>query len=156
MGDESAKRAAQEFLAAKIIEEGQTREAQLNQEAAITLGPTLWKRVASTVTSQCRDWNSVTNEQSLTCKRHSAISASCVPEGPIRWSCIMDSRKGFIIIKNSARPENEPDTILRIVGYSNGSGRDAHLVRSTSEPVNLELLILGHLRVLAGLSRLAE
>lgn len=89
MGDESAKRAAQEFLAAKIIEEGQTREAQLNQEAAITLGPTLWKRVASTVTSQCRDWNSVTNEQSLTCKRHSAISASCVPEGPIRWSCIM-------------------------------------------------------------------
>jgi len=35
MGDESAKRAAQEFLAAKIIEEGQTREAQLNQDYAL-------------------------------------------------------------------------------------------------------------------------
>src|SRR5271167_47120 len=157
MGDESAKRAAEEFLAAKIMEEGQTREAQLNQEAATTLGPTLWKRVASTVTSQCRDWNSVTNEQSLTCRE--------TPLGDLRILCAgrpyqmvvhYDSRKGFIIIKNSARPENEPDTILRIVGYSSGSGRDAHLVRSTSEPVNLEPLILGHLRVLAGLSRRAE
>ncbi len=55
MSDESAKRAAKEFLAAKIIVEGQTREARLNQEVAIALGPTLWKRVASTVISQCRD-----------------------------------------------------------------------------------------------------
>ncbi len=157
MANENAKRAAEEFLAAKLAEESQLLEAQLNEQAAIALGPTVWKRVAATVNSQCRDWNAVTNEQTLSCRE--------TPLGDLRILCAgrtyqmivhYDSRKGFVTIKNSARPENEPDTILRIVGYSNGTERDAHLVRSTSEPVNLDMLILGHLRVLAGLSRRAE
>lgn len=55
MADENAKRAAEEFLAAKLAEESQLREAQLNEQAAIALGPTVWKRVAATVNAQCRD-----------------------------------------------------------------------------------------------------
>ena len=39
MADESAKRAAQEFLAAKLSEEGQLYEDKVNLEAAIALGP---------------------------------------------------------------------------------------------------------------------
>jgi hypothetical protein len=157
MGDESAKRAAEEFLAAKIAEENQTRESQLNQEAAIALGPTVWKRVVATVTSECHDWNAVTNEQTLSCKETALgdLRLWCVGR-PYQMIVHYDSRKGFVTIKNSARPENEPDTILRIVGYSNDTGRDAHLIRSNGEPVNLDRLILGHLRVLAGLSRRAE
>jgi hypothetical protein len=42
--------------------------------------------------------------------------------------------------------------ILLIEGYPTESGRDVHVVR-TDEPVNLDMLILGQLRVLAGLSR---
>jgi hypothetical protein len=146
MGDESAKRAAEEFLAAKIAEENQTRESQLNQEAAIALGPTVWKRVVATVTSECHDWNAVTNEQTLSCKETALgdLRLWCVGR-PYQMIVHYDSRKGFVTIKNSARPENEPDTV-----------RDAHLIRSNGEPVNLDRLILGHLRVLAGLSRRAE
>lgn len=157
MADESAKRAAEEFLAAKIAEENQAREAQLNREAAIALGPAVWKRLAASVNSQCRDWNVVTNEQTLSCRETPLGDLRIVCAGrPYQMTVHYVSAKGMVIIKNSARPENEPDTILRIVGFVNGSGRDAHLVRSTDEPVNLEMLILGHLRVLAGLSRRAE
>jgi hypothetical protein len=46
MADESAKRAAQEFLAAKLCEEGQQYENKVNLEAAIALGPKVWKKVA--------------------------------------------------------------------------------------------------------------
>ncbi len=157
MADESAKRAAEEFLAAKIAEEDQALEAQLNLEAATTLGPTVWKRVAASLTSQCHEWNVVTNEQTLSCKETALGDLRIWCAGRAYQMIVhYDSKKGFVIIKNSARPENEPDTILRIMGYSNGAGRDAHLVRSTGEPVNLDMLILGHLRVLAGLSRRAE
>jgi hypothetical protein len=66
-----------------------------------------------------------------------------------------DPRTRLVTIKNSARPENEPDTTLRIEGYATEDGRDAHLVRN-NEPVNVDMLVLGHLRVLAGLSRRAD
>ncbi len=157
MADESAKRAAEEFLAARIAEESQAQETQLNLEAAISLGPTLWKRVAASLTSQCQEWNVVTNEQTRSCKETALGDLRIWCAGrPHQMIVHYDSRKGFVIIKNSARPENEPDTVLRIMGYANGAGRDAHLVRNTGEPVNLDMLILGHLRVLAGLSRRAE
>ena len=68
-----------------------------------------------------------------------------------------DPRTRLVSIKNTARPENQPHTVLRIEGYATEEGRDAHLVRNSNrEPVNLDMLILGHLRVLAGLSRRAE
>jgi len=66
-----------------------------------------------------------------------------------------DSKKLLIVIKNTARPEHEKDAILLIEGYPTGTERDARLVRN-NEPVNLEILIVGELRVLAGMSRRAN
>jgi hypothetical protein len=63
-----------------------------------------------------------------------------------------DSRKLLIFIRNSARLEHETDVIMRIEGYSTDSGRDTRLVRN-DQTVNFDMLILGELRVLAGLSR---
>ena len=82
MADESAKRAAQEFLAAKLSEEGQLYENKVNLEAAIALAPKVWKKLADTVIANYREWNAVTGEQSLTCRRRPwAICASAAPAG---------------------------------------------------------------------------
>lgn len=156
MRDESTKRAAEEFLAVRISEEAQNLENQLNQEAAIALGPTVWKRVVTNVANQCLEWNAVTNEQSLACKETALGDLRILCAGrPYQMLVHYDSRKGLVIIKNSARSEGEPDTVLRIEGYAIDGGRDARLTRNF-EPINLDMLILGHLRVLAGLSRRAE
>jgi len=157
MADESAKRAAQEFLAAKLSVEGQLYEDKVNLEAAIALGPRVWKRLADTVLAHCSEWNSVTGEQSLTCKETALgdLRIRCVGRELYQVLIHYDPRTRLVTIQNTARPENEPDTVLRIEGYATEDGRDAHLVRN-NEPVNLDMLILGHLRVLAGLSRRAE
>jgi hypothetical protein len=157
MADESAKRAAQEYLAAKLSEEGQRYEDKVNLEAAIALGPRVWKRLSDTVLAHCRDWNAVTGEQSLTCKETALgdLRIRCAGREYYQMYVHYDPKTRLVTIKNTARPENDPDTILRIAGYASDEGRDAHLVRN-NEPVNLDRLILGHLRVLAGLSRRAE
>jgi hypothetical protein len=48
--------------------------------------------------------------------------------------------------------QHEKDVVLRVEGYAADSGRDARLVRN-DEIVNFDMLIVGELRVLAGLSR---
>jgi hypothetical protein len=66
-----------------------------------------------------------------------------------------DSKKLLITVKNAGRLEHEKDVILRIEGYRTGSDRadrDARLVRNEL-PVNIDMLIVGELRVLTGLSR---
>jgi hypothetical protein len=63
-----------------------------------------------------------------------------------------DSKKLLITVRNGARLEVEKDAILHIEGYSTGSGRDARLIRN-HEPVNIDSLILGELRLLAGIGR---
>jgi hypothetical protein len=158
MRDEGAKRAAEEYLAAKLSEEGQNREAQLNREAAMTLGFTVWKRLADTVNAHIREWNSVTNEQTLTCTETALgdLRIRCAGR-PYQMLVHYESRKLLVTIKNTARPDTEPDTHLIVEGYATGKGtaRDARLMRN-DEPANLEMLILGHLRVLAGLGQRAE
>jgi len=57
MTDEGAKRAAEEFLAAKLAEEGQSHEDRLNRAAAISLAPAVWKRVLDAVNNKCAAWN---------------------------------------------------------------------------------------------------
>jgi hypothetical protein len=66
-----------------------------------------------------------------------------------------DSKTRTVTIKNTARPGNEPDTLLKIEGYATETARGAYLVRN-NEAMNLEMMVLGHLRVLAGLNRRAE
>jgi hypothetical protein len=153
MRDESTRQAAQEFLAAKLTDEAQKLEEKLNQETAIARSLHVWKSFRDSIFSQCNEWNSVTQEETLTCKE--------TPLGDLRIWCAAtskhmtvhyDSRKLLVTIKNAGRRENETDVILRIEGYSTGSERSARLVRN-DEPVNVPVLILGELRLLSGIGR---
>lgn len=153
MRDESTRQAAQEFLAAKLTEEAQRLEDKLNQETAVARSLQVWKHFRDSIFSQCNEWNSVTQEQTLTCKE--------TPLGDLRVWCAAtskhltvhyDSRKLLVTLKNGGRRENETDVILHIEGYSTGSERSAHLVRN-DEAVNVSVLILGELRILSEMGR---
>lgn len=153
MSDEITKRAAQEYLATRLSEEGQTYEDKLNTEAAIALAPKVWSQFVEKVSAKCNEWNAVTKEQSLTCKE--------TMMGDLRISCAgrphvltvhYDPRKRVIALRNSARPEHEKDMVLQIAGYANGETRDARLTHD-KRPANLDVIIVGELRVLAGLNR---
>ena len=66
-----------------------------------------------------------------------------------------DSKKLLITVKNTGRLEHEKDVILHIEGYRTGADRadrDVHLVRN-EQAVNIDMLIVGELRVLTGMSR---
>jgi hypothetical protein len=156
MGDESTKRAAQEYLAAKLSKEGQSHENKLNLEAAERLGPAVWKNVASTVIAKCQEWNAVAGEQTFSYKETLLGDLRVLCAGRTQQMLVhYDSRKLVVVIKNGARLEHEKDVVLQIEGYATASGeRLAQLVRN-EQPVNLDLLITGELRVLAGLSRQA-
>jgi hypothetical protein len=153
MGDESTKRAAQEYLASRLSEEGQSYEDQLNRETAISLAPAVWRQFTGTIIAKCQEWNSVTEEQTFTWKETVLGDIRILCAGRSQQMLVhYDSNKRSITIKNTARPEHEPDTLLHIEGHSTDSGREAHLVRN-KQPVNPDMLLLGHLRMLAGLSR---
>jgi hypothetical protein len=152
MRDESTKQAAQEFLAAKLAEEGQRHEEKLNKETAIARSLHVWKTFRDSVFAQCNEWNTVTQEETLTCKE--------TPIGDLRIWCAAtskhvtvhyDSKQLTVTIKNAARTELAKDAVLHIEGYSTASGRDAHLVRN-NEPVNVPALILAELRLVTGMS----
>lgn len=153
MIDESTKRAAQEYLAARLSEDGLTHEQRLNRDAAVALAPVVWKRVKDTVITKCVEWNAITQEETLTCKETvlGDLRIRCAGR-PYQMVVHFDSPRRLIMVENTARQEHEPKVILCIEGYVTESGRDAHLVRN-NEPVNLDMLFLGQLRVLAGLSR---
>ena len=68
MADESIRRAAQEYLAERLNEDGLTYEHSLNRDAAIALAPAVWRKVAETVCALCDEWNAITKENTLTCK----------------------------------------------------------------------------------------
>ncbi len=68
MGDESTRQAAQEYLTTRLTEAEQGSEDRLNLEAAVTLASAVWKKVVMTVAAMGEEWNSVTKEQTLTCK----------------------------------------------------------------------------------------
>jgi hypothetical protein len=156
MSDESIKRAAHEYLAERLSEEGLTAEQTLNRQAAITLAAAVWLRFAETVVAMCNEWNAVTKEASLTCTE--------TVLGDLRIRCAgrshqlvfhYGSSRRLVRVENSAREEHEPKVVLSIEGYATESGRGARLMRNL-EAVNVEMLIRGQLRVLAGLSRKAE
>jgi len=150
---ETVRRAAQEYLAERLSEEGLTYEETQNRDAAIALAPALWKKVRETVAGMAKEWNEVTKEQSLTYKE--------TPLGDLRIRCVgrphqltihFDSPRRLIEFENTNRPDHEPKVILSIEGYASDTGRGARLMRNR-EVVNLEMLILRQLRQLAGLSR---
>jgi len=153
VADESVKRAAQEYLAERLSEEGLTYEETQNRDAAVAFAPAVWKKTAQTVVAIVNEWNSVTKEQSLTCKE--------TMMGDLRIRCTgrthemvvrFESAKRLVRIDNTARPDHEPKVVLSIEGYATDSGHYARLMRNR-EVVNLEMLMLGQLRLLCGLSR---
>jgi hypothetical protein len=156
MTDETIKRAAQEYLAGRLTEDGLTYEEKLNRDAAIELAPQVWREVFLTVVAICKEWNAVTKEETLSWKE--------TPLGDLRIRCAgrshqmlvhYDSRRRLVHIENTAREEHAPKVILSIEGYATDSGRGARLMRD-NEPVNLPMMMLGHMRVLAGMSRKAD
>ena len=151
MTTEDTKRAAQEFLAARLSEETQQQEEALNQEAAVRLAPKVWKQVAEMFVSQCKAWNAIINEEALTCKETilGDLRIRCAGK-PHVITVHYDSRKLQVTLTNTARPENETVSTFFIQGWA--SGTEAHLFRN-SQPVNLEVIVLGELRVLAGIGR---
>ena len=67
MRDET-KQAAQEYLAAKLTEEEQIYEEKHNMAMAVARAPRVWKSVRDAIFEKCREWNAVTQEETLTCK----------------------------------------------------------------------------------------
>jgi len=156
MPDENIKRAAQEYLAERLNEDGLTQEQKLNRDAAIELAPQVWREVVLTAVGICKEWNAETKEETFSCNE--------TPLGDLRIRCAgrpqqivvhYDSRRRLIHIENTARLDHEPKVILSIEAYPTEAGRGARLMRN-SEPVNLPMLLLGHMRVLAGMSRKAQ
>ncbi len=138
MIDESAKQAAQEYLAAKLR------------------SPMVWKYFRDTIFEKCREWNAITGEETLVCKETAL--------GDLRIWCAArkqqmmvyyDSQRLRITVKNGARLEHEKDVILHMEGYRTGperTNRDVHLVRN-EQAVNIDMLLVGELRVLTGIGR---
>jgi hypothetical protein len=153
MPTDDTKRAAQEFLAARLSEEAELQEEALNCEAAARLATKVWNRLAETFVSQCKAWNAILQEDALTCKETilGDLRISCAGK-PHQISVHYDSRKLLVTFKNTARPEHEKDSVFFIQGWA--SGTEAHLFRN-NQPVNLEVVVLGELRVLAGIGRTA-
>lgn len=154
--DENTKQAAQEYLAGKLTEDERLYEAQQNRAVAVARRLQVWKSFRDSIMQKCREWNSVTGEETLSCKE--------TPLGDLRIWCAAramqmtvhyDSQKLVIIIKNAGRLEHEKDVILFIRGFRKSfdrDDRDARLERN-DEPVNPDMLIVGELRVLTGMSR---
>ena len=154
--DETTRQAAQEYLAAKLTEEEQLYEAQQNLALATARSPMVWTSVKNSIFEKCREWNAVTQEETLTCKETimGDIRIWCAAQSK-QMTVHYDSRKLLITVKNAGRLEHEKDVILHIEGYRTGThrdDRDVHLVRNELE-VNIGLLIVGELRVLTGMSR---
>ena len=156
MIDESAKQAAQEYLAAKLTEEEQIYEDTQNRALALARAPMVWKYFRDKVFESCREWNAITGEETLTCKETAL--------GDLRIWCAArkqqmmvyyDSMRLRITVKNGARLEHEEDVVMHMEGYRTGASRDDRDVRliRNEQPVNIDMLIVGELRVLTGLSR---
>jgi len=154
MSTDETKRAAQEFLAVRFSEEVQQGQARLNRQAAQKMANKVWSRVAEAFNAQCKAWNAVTKEESLTCKDTIMGDLRIRCAGKTHMITVhFDSRKLEVIVRNTARPEHEKDSVFTIEGYNGGT--EADLSRN-NQRVNLDIIVLGELRVLAGIGRTAQ
>jgi len=155
-GDGAAGQPAQEYLAAKLTEEEQICEEKHNLATAVARSPLVWKRVKEVILAQCSEWNAVTQEETLTCKETAMgdLRIWCAARSK-QMTVHYDSKKLLITIKNAGWLEHEKDLILRIEGYRTGSNRDDRDARwmRNELPANMDMLILGELRLLTGIGR---
>lgn len=154
--DDNTKQAAQEYLAGKLTEDQRIYEAQQNRAVAVARCLQVWKSFRDSIMQKCREWNSITGEETLSCKE--------TPLGDLRIWCAAramqmtvhyDSQKLIIVIKNAGRLEHEKDVILFIRGYRKSFDNEDRGVRleRNDEAINPDMLIVGELRVLTGMSR---
>jgi hypothetical protein len=157
MGDESTRRAAQEYLAGRLTEQQYIQEQKLNAALAVERAPLVWKNVKEVVFRKCDEWNAITNEQTLTCKETVMGDLRVWCSSTAKYMNVhFDSRSLLIAVKNASRLEHETDVVLRIEGCRSGAGvddRDVRIIRNDDEVVNIDMLILGELRVLVGMTR---
>jgi hypothetical protein len=156
MRDESTRQAAEEYLATKLTVEEQKYEIEQNMVTAVTRSLQVWKKFKDAVVAQCNVWNTVTQEETLTCRETvlGDLRIWCAARSK-QMTVRYDSKKLLVTVKNAGRIENEEDLILRIEGYRTGADpneRDARLMRN-DQPANIDMLILGELRVLTGIGR---
>jgi len=156
MSTDPTRQAAQEFLAGKLNQDFETQEARLNHEAAGRLCRVVWKRFSDTILAKCKEWNQVTGEETLTCKETlmGDLRIRCAGR-PHQLSVHFDPDKLIITLKNTARAECEKDIVLHIEGYATESGRDARASHSGFVS-NVDSILLGEFRALAGMSRQYE
>src|SRR5260370_6350040 len=133
MRDESAKQAAQEYLAAKLSEEEQIYEDTQNRALALARSPKVWKYVKDTIIEKCQEWNAITQEETLTCKETAM--------GDLRIWCASrrqqmmvhyDSQRLLVTVRNGGRLEDEKDVVMHMEGYRTGAerkNRGVHLGR---------------------------
>jgi len=102
--DEITKQAAQEYLAAKLTEEEQIYEAQQNQALAVARSGWVWKSVKDSIFEKCREWNAVTQEETLTCRETwlGDLRIWCAAQSK-QMTVHYDSRKLLITVKNAGR-----------------------------------------------------
>jgi hypothetical protein len=153
MSTDPTKQAAQEFLAGKLNKDLEAQEARLNHEAAVRLCRVVWKRFSDTIRAKCKEWNQITDEETLTCKETllGDLRIRCAGR-PYQLTAHFDPDKLLITLKNTARSELEKDVVLHIEGYATETGRDARLVHS-GFVANVDDILLVEFRVLAGMSR---
>lgn len=155
MSDET-KRAAQEYLAGRLTEQQQVEEQKLNGALAVERAPLVWRDVKEIVYRKCDEWNAITNEQTLLCKETVLGDLRIWCASRARYMTVhFDSRNLLITVKNSGRLEHETDVVMQIEGFRSGAGageREVRMIRN-EEVVNIDMLILGELRVLVGMSR---
>lgn len=156
MRDESTRQAAEEYLATKLTEEEQKYENEQNMATAVARSLQVWKRFKDAILTQCNVWNTVTQEETLACKETllGDLRIWCAARSK-QMTVQYDSKKLLVTVKNAGRPENEKDVILRVEGYRTGADRDERDARLmlNDQPANINVLILGELRVLTGIGR---
>jgi hypothetical protein len=153
MSTDRAKDSAQEFFAEKLSRDFEAQEAKLNHEAAVRLCRVAWTRLATVIQDNCKQWNQVTGEETLTCKETllGDLRIRCAGR-PHQLSIHFDPSKLLITLKNTARAEHETDIVLNIEGYATENGRDAQIAHN-GKVANASIVILAELRVLAGMTR---
>lgn len=153
MSTDRAKDSAQEFFAEKLSRDFEAQEAKLNHEAAVRLCRVAWTRLATVIQDNCKQWNQVTGEETLTCKETllGDLRIRCAGR-PHQLSIHFNPAKLLITLKNTARAEHETDIVLNIEGYATENGRDAQIAHN-GKVANASIVILAELRVLAGMTR---
>jgi hypothetical protein len=154
MADEATKQAAQEYLAAKLSDEEQHYEDELNDALADKRGLHFWKELKDLVLKKCSEWNSVTGEETLSCKE-TMMGDLRIVCGAKQLIVRFESRRRLITLVNSGRLEHEKDVVLRLEGYRTGPQREDRDLRLmlNGEAIHIDKFLLGELRVLTGMKR---